>query len=93
MALSVCFNGRKSNAQVTCMNPSLSLLAFSLSSLSHQGEVEQIALMKPKAQTEHDDGMLEFLEDIIGTSRFKEPIELLSKKVEELNEARGEKVR
>ena len=48
--------------------------------------------MKPKAQTEHDDGMLEFLEDIIGTSRFKEPIELLSKKVEELNEARGEKV-
>ena len=49
--------------------------------------------MKPKAQTEHDDGMLEFLEDIIGTSRFKEPIELLSKKVEELNEARGEKVR
>ena len=55
--------------------------------------MEQIALMKPKAQTEHDDGMLEFLEDIIGTSRFKEPIELLSKKVEELNEARGEKVR
>ena len=48
--------------------------------------------MKAKAQSEHDDGMLEFLEDIIGTNRFKEPIELLSKKVEELNEARGEKV-
>lgn len=55
--------------------------------------MEQIALMKPKAQTEHDDGMLEFLEDIIGTSCFKEPIEQLSKKVEELSEARGEKVR
>lgn len=27
--------------------------------------------MKPKGQTEHDTGMLEFLEDIIGTSRFK----------------------
>ena len=54
--------------------------------------MEQIALMKPKAQSEHDDGMLEFLEDIVGTSRFKEPIEELAKRVEELNEARGEKV-
>ena len=57
-----------------------------------QGEVEQIAMMKPKAQTEHDEGMLEFLEDIIGTSRFKEPIEELSKKVEALNETRAEKL-
>ena len=31
-----------------------------------QGEVENISLMKPKALTEHDTGMLEFLEDIIG---------------------------
>ena len=36
---------------------------------SPQGEVESISLMKPKALTEHDTGMLEFLEDIIGTSR------------------------
>ncbi|CAG2063235.1 unnamed protein product, partial [Timema podura] len=36
-----------------------------------QGEVEQIAMMKPKGATEHETGMLEFLEDIIGTSRFK----------------------
>jgi structural maintenance of chromosome 4 len=57
-----------------------------------QGEVEQIALMKPKAQTEHEEGMLEYLEDIIGSSRFKEPIEQLEKKVEELNECRGEKL-
>ena len=48
--------------------------------------------MKPKAQTEHDEGMLEFLEDIIGTSKLKEPIEEMGKKVEELNEGRGEKV-
>lgn len=27
-----------------------------------QGEVEQIALMKPKAPTEHEDGFLEYLE-------------------------------
>lgn len=33
--------------------------------------MEQISLMKPKAQTEHDRGMLEYLEDIIGTTRYK----------------------
>jgi len=36
-----------------------------------QGEVEQIAMMKPKAPNEHESGMLEFLEDIIGTTRYK----------------------
>ena len=48
--------------------------------------------MKPKAETEHDEGMLEYLEDIIGSSRFKEPIEHLTKEVEDLSEARKEKV-
>eukprot|EP00795_Rhopilema_esculentum_P016959 gene16959-8457_t len=57
-----------------------------------QGEVEQIAMMKPKAETEHDEGMLEYLEDIIGTSRFKEPIEQLAKEVEDLSEKRKEKL-
>ncbi|KAK2144822.1 hypothetical protein LSH36_727g01027 [Paralvinella palmiformis] len=56
------------------------------------GEVEQIAMMKPKAPNEHEDGMLEFLEDIIGCSRFKEPIERVASRVEELNEMRGEKL-
>ena len=49
-------------------------------------------MMKPKALTEHDEGMLEFLEDIIGSSRFKEPIQMLVKRVEDLNEYRTEKV-
>ena len=31
-----------------------------------QGEVESIAMMKPKAQSDHEDGLLEYLEDIIG---------------------------
>ncbi|XP_011862208.1 PREDICTED: structural maintenance of chromosomes protein 4 [Vollenhovia emeryi] len=57
-----------------------------------QGEVEQIALMKPKGQNEHDTGMLEFLEDIIGTSRYKEPLEKLSNKVDDLTERRIEKL-
>jgi structural maintenance of chromosome 4 len=48
--------------------------------------------MKPKGQNLNDDGMLEFLEDIIGSNRFKQPIEVLAKRVETLNEMRGEKV-
>lgn len=55
--------------------------------------MEQIATMKPKALTEHEDGMLEFLEDIVGSSRFKSPIELLAKRVEHVTELRAEKVR
>ncbi|KAJ1969692.1 Structural maintenance of chromosomes protein 4 [Dispira parvispora] len=39
-----------------------------------QGEVESISQMKPKAQNEHEEGLLEYLEDIIGTSKYKEPI-------------------
>ncbi|XP_059803139.1 structural maintenance of chromosomes protein 4 [Hypanus sabinus] len=57
-----------------------------------QGEVEQIAMMKPKGQTEHDEGMLEYLEDIIGSGRLKEPIQILCRRVEILNEQRGEKL-
>lgn len=57
-----------------------------------QGEVEQIALMKPKAQNENDTGMLEFLEDIIGSSRFKEPIEVLNVRFGELDDHRTEKL-
>ena len=40
-------------------------LLSSLVRRAGQGEVEQIAMMKPKALTEHEDGMLEFLEDIV----------------------------
>ncbi|KAG5502486.1 hypothetical protein JIQ42_05365 [Leishmania sp. Namibia] len=35
-----------------------------------QGEVEQIALMKPKAEKEGEEGLLEYLDDLIGTSEF-----------------------
>ncbi|KAI6245639.1 Structural maintenance of chromosomes protein 4 [Erysiphe necator] len=51
-----------------------------------QGEVESIAQMKPKAANEHDDGLLEYLEDIIGTSKYKKPIEESASQVEILNE-------
>lgn len=56
-----------------------------------QGEVESIAQMKPKAQGEHDDGLLEYLEDIIGTSKYKTPIEESAIELESLNEICREK--
>lgn len=56
-----------------------------------QGEVEAIALMKPKAPSEHEDGLLEYLEDIIGTSQFKQPLEEAFAEVERLTEERAEK--
>jgi structural maintenance of chromosome 4 len=47
--------------------------------------------MKPKAANEHDDGLLEYLEDIIGTSKYKSPIEESAAEVETLNEVCVEK--
>jgi len=57
-----------------------------------QGEVEQISLMKPKALTQHEDGLLEYLEDIIGSNQFLEQIEQVDKIVEALTEQRQEKL-
>ncbi|EPQ60070.1 hypothetical protein GLOTRDRAFT_112842 [Gloeophyllum trabeum ATCC 11539] len=57
-----------------------------------QGEVESIAQMKPKAPSEHEDGLLEYLEDIIGTSKYKEPIEEAMIEMERLSEERQEKL-
>ncbi|KAF8753966.1 SMC proteins Flexible Hinge Domain [Rhizoctonia solani] len=57
-----------------------------------QGEVESIAQMKPKAPNEHEDGLLEYLEDIIGTSKYKEPIEEAMAEADRLAEERGEKM-
>ncbi|KAK5802271.1 Structural maintenance of chromosomes 4 -like protein [Gossypium arboreum] len=54
-----------------------------------QGEVEQISLMKPKAQGPHDEGFLEYLEDIIGTNKYVEKIDESSKELESLNEKRS----
>ncbi|KAK4417662.1 Structural maintenance of chromosomes protein 4 [Sesamum alatum] len=54
-----------------------------------QGEVEQISLMKPKAQGPHDEGFLEYLEDIIGTNKYVEKIDDSFKELEALNEKRS----
>lgn len=57
-----------------------------------QGEVESIAQMKPKATTAHDEGLLEYLEDIIGTNRFKEPIEQTQHTLEEVASKRSQQL-
>jgi len=48
--------------------------------------------MKPKAASEHDDGLLEYLEDIIGTSHYKERIEEALVEVDKYAEIRAEKL-
>lgn len=50
-----------------------------------QGEVEQISMMKPTAKSEHEEGMLEYLEDIIGSNRLKEPIIKFDELIEQLS--------
>ncbi|RLV90837.1 Structural maintenance of chromosomes protein 4 [Spathaspora sp. JA1] len=56
-----------------------------------QGEVESIAQMKPKAEGNNDDGLLEYLEDIIGTTKYKKLIEDSMLRIDELNDVCLEK--
>ncbi len=49
-----------------------------------QGEVEQIASMKQKSGNKDHPGLLEYLEDIVGSSQFVEPLDELTKKFNEL---------
>ena len=56
-----------------------------------QGEVEQISLMKPKSGKQDDPGLLEYLEDIIGSYVYKEKIESLEEEYFKLYELKREK--
>lgn len=60
-----------------------------------QGEVESIAMMKPKGATvdtsKNECGLLEYLEDIVGTTRYKEPLVKINDKVMMYNDERLEK--
>lgn len=57
-----------------------------------QGEVEMISMMPPKGKTESDEGLLEYLEDIIGSNKYVEETNLAAAKVEALSEQRQEKL-
>lgn len=57
-----------------------------------QGEVELISQLKPKGLTPDDEGMLEFLEEIIGTSKYVKDIETAGTQVEQLNDERQQRI-
>jgi structural maintenance of chromosome 4 len=57
-----------------------------------QGEVEMISMMPPKGKTENDEGLLEYLEDIIGSDKYVEDTDAAASKVEEFTEQRQEKL-
>ena len=57
-----------------------------------KGEVEQISQMKPKGLSEHDEGLLEYLENIIGTYQYKELMTLIDSELGELEEKRKDQV-
>lgn len=58
-----------------------------------QGEVEMISMMPPKGKTpDSDDGLLEYLEDIIGSSKFVPDTEKAAELLESLAEQRNEKL-
>ena len=57
-----------------------------------QGEVEMISMMPPKGKTENDEGLLEYLEDIIGSNQYVDAANEAADKVETLNEQRQERL-
>lgn len=86
-------NGKLSNfTEVTTMLKDKGIDLDHKRFLILQGEVESIAQMKPKAVTEHEEGLLEYLEDIIGTNRFREPISTAVTELESLGSLRAQKL-
>lgn len=57
-----------------------------------QGEVEMISMMPPKGKTENDEGLLEYLEDIIGSNQFVNETNEAAEKVDALTEQRQERL-
>mmetsp|Transcript_4034 Transcript_4034/g.9112 ORF Transcript_4034/g.9112 Transcript_4034/m.9112 type:complete len:1378 (-) Transcript_4034:141-4274(-) len=57
-----------------------------------QGEVEMISMMPPKGKNENDEGLLEYLEDIIGSNKYVAQATLAAEKVDQLTEVRQEKL-
>lgn len=49
-------------------------------------------MLKPKAANEHEEGLLEYLEDIIGTINYKPMLEEVAVEIDKVNEIRTEKV-
>lgn len=48
--------------------------------------------MKPKALNEHEEGLLEYLEDIIGTAQYKPAIQEAFEALEKVGEERADRL-
>ena len=59
--------------------------------LIHQGEVESIAMIKPKAEAKGEIGLLEHLEDLIGSNIFAKDIEDMMLKITDLQDQNDSK--
>ncbi len=57
-----------------------------------QGEVEAISMMPPKGSDKGDEGLLEYLEEIIGSNKYIQPIEAAGEKLVQFDELRSEKL-
>lgn len=57
-----------------------------------QGEVEMISMMPPKGKNEGDEGLLEYLEEIIGSNKFVDQITVVSEQLDALSETRQERL-
>jgi structural maintenance of chromosome 4 len=57
-----------------------------------QGEVEMISMMPPIGKNGNDDGLLEYLEDLIGSTKFVQPTVAAAATVEQCNTLRQEKL-
>jgi structural maintenance of chromosome 4 len=86
-------NGRSSNwTDVTHLFSSKGIDLEHNRFLILQGEVEQIAMMKPMGDGQHEEGLLEYLEDLIGSNKFIESIDEKTKQFNELSEQRSEHI-
>lgn len=56
-----------------------------------QGEVESISMMPAKGSNPNETGLLEYLEDIIGSSKYTEIVENIKKELESKMEEKFEK--
>lgn len=54
--------------------------------------MESISLMKPKSPNGHEDGLLEYIEDIVGTSHYNKEIEVARDLLEDIDTRRDQMV-
>ncbi|KAK1937621.1 SMC family, C-terminal domain containing protein [Babesia divergens] len=75
-----------SQAQVSNSLKSFGMDLYNNRFLILQGEVEQISQMKPKATKPDEEGLLEYLEDIIGTNQYLDKIKEAQQEYESLQD-------